>query len=396
MIIKLLKKPSSWLLIVSIILPNSIHFDCSTAPRGPSLLFKENQVGDLGYREASDQPRLSTQRTTVPTQTRDLRELPAANINNKYYQHPINHNNVPRMTIGDDQQAGWWLSRESQTNRGLREPVNIPPTMINQEQATQLARYMKNYANDDGNPNQKPLNLASINNRAVPLNQPGANVVTTRADSATSSRLPNSHLTDSYGERLQKNDYQERSDQLVTGSRYEDQLVPKNARSEEVIFKSGRHQQPSHNPNFHPPISPAKKLISQTMAGHKTLILEKFDQNCITKSAPITSRCEDHLIKRLSQDSTEGRTVVDVGRRVCCALFWHQDCISRIVLDTCPDSSPAAADFLMGSRKLDLSLSCQKFNRDGCNSTTRLMVSVHSLLLNIVIVMLVFNRLLFP
>lgn len=95
--------------------------------------------------------------------------------------------------------------------------------------------------------------------------------------------------------------------------------------------------------------------------------LDKWSQNCITKSAPLTSRCEDHLIRRLNQDATEGRTVVDVGRRYCCALFWHKDCINRIVVETCPDSSPAAADFLLGSRKLDLTLSCQRYNRDGCN-----------------------------
>lgn len=384
MITKLLKKPLSWLLIVSVILPNNIHFDCSTAARRGSSLFNSN--GGNSY----------DLRTTVPIQTRDLNGVPSANIINRYDQHPINHNNAPIMTIEDDQQAGWSPPREPQKNSGLREPVNIPPPMINQEQATQLARYMKNYVNDDGTSNQRPLNLASINNRAVPPPQLGANVATTGTNSTTSGLQIKSLSKNSYGERSQRDNYQERSDQQITGLRYDDPLVPQNARSEEVIFKSGRHKQPSQNPNFYSAVSPAKKLISQAMGGHKPLILEKFDQNCITKSAPITSRCEDHLIKRLSQDSTEGRTVVDVGRRVCCALFWHQDCISRIVLDTCPDSSPAAADFLMGSRKLDLSLSCQKFNRDGCNASTRLMVSVHYLLLNIVVVMLVFNRLRFP
>lgn len=99
------------------------------------------------------------------------------------------------------------------------------------------------------------------------------------------------------------------------------------------------------------------------------LFLDPIASNCISRSTPKTSYCEDHLIKRLGQDATEGRTVIDVGRRVCCALFWHKDCISRIVLETCPDSSPAAADYLMGtSRKLDLTMSCQMFTREGCNT----------------------------
>lgn len=96
-------------------------------------------------------------------------------------------------------------------------------------------------------------------------------------------------------------------------------------------------------------------------------------QNCITRSLPKAASCEDHLIKRLHQDAAEGRTVLDVGRRVCCALFWHKSCLSDVVVESCPDSSPVATDILMGARKLDLTLSCQKFNRDGCNRSTSLL-----------------------
>lgn len=99
--------------------------------------------------------------------------------------------------------------------------------------------------------------------------------------------------------------------------------------------------------------------------GNKLGSLMYKNQDCITRAAPLASRCEDHLIKRLNQDATEGRTVLDVGRRVCCALFWHKDCISRLVVDTCPDSSPVAGDILIGARRLDLTSSCKNFNRDG-------------------------------
>ena len=109
------------------------------------------------------------------------------------------------------------------------------------------------------------------------------------------------------------------------------------------------------------------------LGGSKRLLAHEglgLPPGCISRAAPYTSRCEDHLIKRLNQDATEGRTVVDVSRRVCCALFWHKDCIRGVVVERCPDSSPPAADILLGSRNLDLTLSCQRFNREGCNGAT--------------------------
>lgn len=125
--------------------------------------------------------------------------------------------------------------------------------------------------------------------------------------------------------------------------------------------------------NFKPPLMkhPNPWLLQGPLTrvdNHKYKLIDLAGQNCITRATHGAWACEDNLIKRLNQDAGEGRTVVDVGRRVCCALFWHKDCINRVIVQTCPDSSPAAADFLMGSRKVDLTLSCQRFNRDGCNS----------------------------
>lgn len=157
------------------------------------------------------------------------------------------------------------------------------------------------------------------------------------------------------------------ADQAADGNLAPLDLASINARSGKSSLQN-KYQQPV-------PVKQPNPWLLQgpfTRAEHyKHKLIDLTTQNCITRSTPRAWSCEDHLIKRLHQDADEGRTVIDVGRRVCCALFWHKDCINRIVLEACPDSSPAAADFLMGSRKVDLTLSCQRFNRDGCNASPR-------------------------
>jgi len=49
------------------------------------------------------------------------------------------------------------------------------------------------------------------------------------------------------------------------------------------------------------------------------------------------------------------------------SLLQHRDCISRVVLDRCSDSSPAAVDILMGARRRELFITCRNFNRDLCS-----------------------------
>lgn len=252
----------------------------------------------------------------------------------------------------------WFVT--SSTSNTLREPANIP-TVIYQDDARFLEKYMKNHFEEgEISDQQSKLNLASINHRApksdIPLiSDLGARSITSNQQVQKRHDRYNSfpgsiQINNNPMSQLTRNDIT-RPDLVESG------LSVKNGRVDDVALIK-----PHQATKFYPP-SPAKQFLGAKMA-----LLNKLEQNCVTKAYPFTSRCEDHLIRRLNQDATEGRTVVDVVRRVCCALFWHRDCISGIVVENCADSSPTATDFLMGSRKLDLTLSCQRFNRDGCNS----------------------------
>lgn len=266
------------------------------------------------------------------------------------------------------------LTSQADANVQINEPLNLPQ-VISQEGAKRLEQYMRGYV--DGN-NQTPLNLASINDRAP------ANVAELTQLQSTSKPMKSVRMNPSLGADLinqgqsfqmtpplkQQPPIQQRSDLFQNGlSDTGKGLVRKGKVDNVVVHKN----YPMHN--IMRPASPSKKLIRLDIS-----------QDCITRSATLTSSCEDRLIKRLHQDATEGRTVEDVSRRVCCALFWHKDCISSIVVDTCPDSSPVAASILTGSRKLDLTLSCQRFNRDGCNGAqSRFRLSELSLSMGIVL-----------
>lgn len=274
----------------------------------------------------------------------------------KQYPHTIHFpqvNHQPTETSSSQRILPHWYSTTPQTSSNLREPANFP-TVIYQDDAHYLERYMKNNFEDGENSSDGKLNLASLNHRV-----PKSDVQSTlnqqpqrRFDSGASNLqgLPNDNnpmLKNSHANLKKPDPIKHQSG---------NGLAFKMGRVDDVtIFK------PNLGTEFYPP-SPARQLI-----GPKVAHLDKYTKNCLTQSEPYTSRCEDHLIRRLNQDATEGRTVLDVGRRVCCALFWHKDCIDGIVLQRCPDSSTAAANYLIGSRKLDLTLSCQRFTRDGCN-----------------------------
>lgn len=259
----------------------------------------------------------------------------------------------------------------SQANEPSSMPANQPA--INQDDARRLEQYMINYPRYLDNVDQ--LNLATINNRPLAVSpqpsSPSPNLV---------RWMPNTNGDNSRRQMLQVPRQQpamERSDQnfrerqakvgdggrLGQIERQDTMAMTRQGRVDDVLLfnKGGVHN--SHDRYSAHPSSPKvlKKLVHDHI-GHAPL-----PPGCIGRAASYTSTCEDHLIKRLNQDATEGRTVLDVSRRVCCALFWHKDCISRVVVDLCPDSNPAAADILLGSRNLDLTMSCQQFNRDGCN-----------------------------
>lgn len=228
----------------------------------------------------------------------------------------------------------------------LRAPVNTPLGTIGQEEARQLEQFMRDYPRTD----QTALNLASINDRGTnpPMNSQSQMPVMSSRQYAMVP-IP----TKQQGTTLQQ-----RSDNLAQQAAsgrhdYDARVLTRKGKVDDVVLFNNLKNKFNNHVGL-------KKLI-QDGGG------DGLPPGCIARSAPHTSRCEDHLIKRLSQDATEGRTVLDVTRRVCCALFWHKDCISRVVIEMCPDSNPPAADILLGSRNLDLTLSCQRFNRDGCN-----------------------------
>lgn len=51
------------------------------------------------------------------------------------------------------------------------------------------------------------------------------------------------------------------------------------------------------------------------------------------------------------------------------ALYHYRDCLARVVLDRCADSTTLAVDLLMGVRRRELNLSCRAPSRDICNGS---------------------------
>lgn len=95
------------------------------------------------------------------------------------------------------------------------------------------------------------------------------------------------------------------------------------------------------------------------------------NSDCPVKAAPYARECEDTLMEqqRLARDSRDGN---ELQRRICCSLFQYRDCISRVVLDRCADSSPTAVEILMGVRRREMTLTCRAFNRDICSGSITL------------------------
>lgn len=283
---------------------------------------------------------------------------------------------VPRETsvasapvLFPQQQTGWPLQKNQQllqqqpnvrwstaSAAPLREPANFPSDLT-QEDAKHIEQYMRDFPRFVDGTDQTALNLASINDRSSISNQMGGKQHILRAPGAGfANPIPlNAQLhpptvrmqsdnSNSFAVASSRRNDDDRN-QLARRGKVDNVVnAPLNAWKSKFILKED-----------------LKRLVHS----------DKLPPGCIARSVPHATRCEDHLIKRLNQDATEGRTVIDVTRRVCCALFWHKDCISRVIIEVCPDSSPPAADILLGARNLDLTLSCQRFNRDGCNGSIR-------------------------
>lgn len=255
---------------------------------------------------------------------------------------------------------------------------------VNQDDSRlkQLELYLKTQMEMQNKYNEHDgVNLAQLNDRASSREQVVENIqyISPISNSNKRQQFVTNHEAPSHDKQSIAN--RRSSDQRVTfvdhqhnhEQQYHDQALDRKAKFTHDL-KTHIKGPLLQKENF------IKNQLTMNPLVNKAHFYLDLKQNCITRSTPKISYCEDHLIRRLSQDATEGRTVIDVGRRVCCALFWHKDCISRVVLETCPDSSPAAADYLLGtSRKLDLTMSCQMFTRDGCNSSH--LVNPNSILL---------------
>lgn len=73
----------------------------------------------------------------------------------------------------------------------------------------------------------------------------------------------------------------------------------------------------------------------------------------------------------LSHDVVLMRTNVQTSKiqNTTSSLFQYRDCVSRVVLDRCADSSPTAVEILMGVRRREMTLTCRGFNRDVCSGS---------------------------
>lgn len=249
-------------------------------------------------------------------------------------------------------------------------PWNYQQALVNSPSAAGLTTqtddfdrfwFLKNFVH---NSEQDRQQLAAINNRA-PLNQ--------------HTPIMNSHQVKPKLNQTSQNGspdspFRIRSDSAGSTRRLDEgPALAKRGRLDDNYDENTKHRLGSSATKSAHYFPAQQYPVSAPLFKKPNLLLDKPETNCIKRSESKVAICEDHLIRRLKQDAGEGRTALDVERRVCCALFWHKDCVARMMLETCPDSSPAAADELMGPRKLDLTLSCQKFNRDGCNAANQLL-----------------------
>lgn len=105
----------------------------------------------------------------------------------------------------------------------------------------------------------------------------------------------------------------------------------------------------------------ADRLVATANSGFDTDV-----SDCAQRASPYARECDESLAEhqRLASDSRDAN---ELQRRVCCALFQYRDCISRVVLDRCADSSPTAVEVLMGQRRREMTVTCRGFNRDVCS-----------------------------
>lgn len=100
---------------------------------------------------------------------------------------------------------------------------------------------------------------------------------------------------------------------------------------------------------------------------------------CLIKVKPFENACTNLLVQR-QREARYGRSSNDVERRICCALYYHRDCLSRVVLEHCPESTRIVVDLLMGDRQREITTNCHSYSREQCNGVTSLQGSLLLLL----------------
>lgn len=97
----------------------------------------------------------------------------------------------------------------------------------------------------------------------------------------------------------------------------------------------------------------------------------------------------------MSNDVFAGRCTYLNGKYKCLthsiflsAIFYYRDCLSRIVLERCPESSRTVVDLMMGDRNRELSTNCRDYNRDQCSGVPSLQSSLFIVVVSTLLVAL--------
>lgn len=166
--------------------------------------------------------------------------------------------------------------------------------------------------------------------------------------------------------------YQQLSQQSYNnhyGHTYEQRPIPTYVGGSNVNLFSGSRDQAWER--FRNPFDEARGGISRLPGGlgeavSERLVVEAENSDCIIKAAPYARECEDNFTEqRRSRDWINDSN--ENTRRICCAFHQYRDCLSRVVLDRCVDSSPAIVEALMGIKRREYTYTCRGFSRDICS-----------------------------
>lgn len=92
------------------------------------------------------------------------------------------------------------------------------------------------------------------------------------------------------------------------------------------------------------------------------------------------SHSEKELVRNFKTEVYLKKTNLELLGFENSSLFQYRDCISRVVLDRCADSTQAAVETLMGVRRREMTLTCRGFNRDICSGSQPMVLLNRALL----------------